>query len=726
MSGIFKIFAAMKKIMNIFVLVAAAAMAFVSCQKSEIYGAKSQVVNFTITAGISDTKTTIVDNGDGTYTPSWNKGDKIGVILSSASTVKDAEFENTADDGEIANFQGKHTFEINEGNLVEGDLCAFYPSSSFNKIYSNGEFRLDLIANQNPTSTSFDPSCDLLVARPCHYTADATGEEVDVKIAEMYFARLMSVIRINLNSKFLQNEIVKSVSFEASNCKLVGGMRINPETGAFVENVSTGHLSQVTALYSDDPIAVAGEKSSAYLVVAPVTIPTGTSLTFTIETENYDIVKTVSAPEDMVMTSGGVTVINLTIEETNCSAKVEDTSDYSGTYAIVAEKSSKYYYLTNVDNGASTKRLNSSSEMALLPESVVKLEPSFVWNIIKNDDGTYLIQSAENGYYLDHPGDNSSVLTENSEDAVALTIKEIDGKYKISYVNNGEVRNFVKNSSAPYFAFYTSTQCGPVHLVPASIDVSPKIVIAGEDLVQKVNSDATTLTFNYSLKNITGTPSALIATGATMTNLEAVANDGTVTVTFDANEDEVEKTATITLSIGDVCSDAIVITQAAKTTGDEPSTEGFVLVTSLNEVTTGEYIMAAKVNDKYYSFKSASFPSNNTQIEAIEISVTDNKITALDFQEFVITINVEDGKCTIYNGAKYLKYASSTYLNSSTEPYDWSLAYIENEFLLCSILNSERALLYRISTKKFGGFAKSNSSNADYCGINLFKKVASN
>ena len=175
--------------------------------------------------------------------------------------------------------------------------------------------------------------------------------------------------------------------------------------------------------------------------------------------------------------------------------------------------------------------------------------------------------------------------------AVALTIKEIDGKYEISYVNNDEVRNFVKNSSAPYFAFYTSTQCGPVHLVPASVDVSPKIVIAGEDLVQKVNSDATTLTFNYSLKNITGTPSALIATGATMTNLEAVANDGTVTVTFDANEDEVEKTATITLSIGDVCSDAIVITQAAKATETQ---KYYVKVTKAPADWSGTYLVVCE------------------------------------------------------------------------------------------------------------------------------------
>ena len=62
----------MKKIMKPFVLVAAAAMALASCQKNEIDGPVNDGVQFTINAGIAETKTVITDNGNGIYTPSWD------------------------------------------------------------------------------------------------------------------------------------------------------------------------------------------------------------------------------------------------------------------------------------------------------------------------------------------------------------------------------------------------------------------------------------------------------------------------------------------------------------------------------------------------------------------------------------------------------------------------------------------------------------------------------
>ena len=62
----------MKKIIKLFVCVAAAAMALASCQKNEIDSPVNDGVQFTINAGVAETKTIISDNGDGTYTPSWD------------------------------------------------------------------------------------------------------------------------------------------------------------------------------------------------------------------------------------------------------------------------------------------------------------------------------------------------------------------------------------------------------------------------------------------------------------------------------------------------------------------------------------------------------------------------------------------------------------------------------------------------------------------------------
>ena len=308
----------MKKFMKSFVLVAATAMALASCQKNENDITTTQEVQFTIKAGI-ETKTLITNNGDGTYTPYWTKGDKIGVAFDAPG--KSVEFENTSDAGIIATFEGKSSFEVGDTPEVSGKMYAFFPSSAYNKVYDNGEVRLDLAATQSPSSSSFDPSCDLLIARPCYYTAEATGSAAEVLIDDMHFARMMSVLKVNLNSEFLADEPVKSISFKAEGLKLSGAMRFNLDQGTFVGNQSTGDLSEVKAVYSEDPIVVAGEKNAAYLVVAPITIPTGTNLTFTIETENYDIVKAVTAKEDMSFPSGDIAVINLNILETECEER---------------------------------------------------------------------------------------------------------------------------------------------------------------------------------------------------------------------------------------------------------------------------------------------------------------------------------------------------------------------------------------------------------------------
>ena len=216
--------------MKLFVLVAAAAMTLASCQKNEINGPVNKEVHFTIRADFAETKTAITDNGDKTYTPTWTNGDKIGVLFALEESAEPKDFENTAVAGEEATFEGKHAFAVVEGaSEVDGNLYAFYPSSAFNRMYADGGVRLDLKATQYPTSTSFDPSCDLLIAKPCYYMAEATGESAEVLIDDMYFARMMSVLRINLNSEFLSNETVKSISFDADGVDFTGAMRFNLE-----------------------------------------------------------------------------------------------------------------------------------------------------------------------------------------------------------------------------------------------------------------------------------------------------------------------------------------------------------------------------------------------------------------------------------------------------------------------------------------------------------------
>ena len=567
----------MKKIMKLFVLVAAAAMTLASCQKNEITGPVKKEVNFTIKADMAETKTAITDKGDGTYRPTWEGGDKIAVLFSEPTKDcnKDAEFVNANEDGAIAQFEGKHTFETEEGvKEVEGTLYAFYPSSAFKKGYQDGTVRLDLPAVQNPTSTSFDPACDLLVAKPCYYYAAADGDAYDVLVDDMYFARLISVLRINLNSNFLEDEIVKSVSFDADGLRLTGAMAVDPIEGVLVKNNSTTDLSEVQALYTEtDPIAVSGEKNSAYLVVAPVTIPSGTTLTFTIETENYDIVKTVSAPSDMIMPAGNIAVINLNIKEEDCAAKTEDTSDFSGEWLIVntdlTKAASKW---VDGKNNLSSVELTSIEGVVYESDNLADCKMTITKVTEGENAGCYTIQDASNRYL--YAASASANRLNARQDASYWDITEEDGIYTIKSKEN-TTRNWMRfNNSDNIFNCYSSGQ-QDITLYKYSdikVDTTPSISLTKNS--DQVAFDATSYEFTYRVKNITGNVAAAIKEGATMTNVSASASNGTVTVTFDANADAEQKTATIVLSYDGAESQEFVLTQAGKPAdGGEVTTE---------------------------------------------------------------------------------------------------------------------------------------------------------
>lgn len=553
--------------MKLFVYVAAAAMALASCQKNEIDAPVKKNVHFTIKAGI-ETKTSITDN-NGTYSPSWTVGDNLGVMFTLGDgKKKDTQFTATSVTEGVATFEGRYTFDTNENGLVDGNFYAFYPSEAFNKSYYDGTIRLDLKEVQKPTSTSFDPSCDLLIAKPCYYLAEATGEEASVEIADMYFARTMSVLRINLKSDFLSNEVVKSVSFEAEGVQLTGAMRFNLSEGKFVGNQTTSGKSTVTAEYSDYQISVAGEKNAVYFVVAPVTIPAEATLTFTIETENYNISKTVTTPSEKTFSAGNVNVINLNILEGDCVAKTEDTSDYSETYAILAKRSTgAFWYMTNDLGTASTKRFIAEEASENLPEEGVTLGASKLWKVSKSGE-YYTVESVGAEKFITYTSGNSANL---GDSGVLFTItKTDDGYYNLSYAANDATRYLSLNgtSGSDYFALYKEGQRKDLALIPAKVGEEPATLSATAP--SQMPAEGGNGSFTYELKNPKDGISLTATAGANWIK-EVLVGDGEVTYTVTANESEEAREAVITLTYGDL-TETVTISQAGKPAeGGEPA-----------------------------------------------------------------------------------------------------------------------------------------------------------
>lgn len=331
--------------MKLFVCVAAAAMALASCQKNEIDSPVNGGVKFTINAGITETKTVITDNGNGTYTPSWDGTEELAVLFDLPNKdTKDShakKFTNETGEGATAKFSA--TVEDVDEN---GTLYAVYPYAAFGRGFDGGIARLDLKNEQKPTATSFDPSCDILVAKPYDYAVVDGAVEVD----PLYFTRVMSVLKVNLLSdvESIQNDYVETIKFSTGGIYITGYAKVSVENPEFVGEWTTEY-DYVTASYDSESVSVNGTNKSVYFVVAPVTIPVEKELTFTIKTSKYTITKTIKANEhpEMEFSAGNVSVINLNIKEEdiptsggNDSEKyyekvTSEPDDWSGKYLVV-------------------------------------------------------------------------------------------------------------------------------------------------------------------------------------------------------------------------------------------------------------------------------------------------------------------------------------------------------------------------------------------------------
>lgn len=312
----------MKKLFNSLMLLVAAAALMTACQKEDIADTTTGV-HFTINADMALSRTAITDNGDGSYTPTWQKNDKLAVFFGvpTENNTK-VNFTNTAADGATGSFEAT----VND---ISGEqtLYAFYPASAFVKNYSNETTGITLPAIQKPLLTSFDPAADILVAKPKQIMVEGT----DVTINDMAFARMVSIAKVVLKDATAASKLggekvlsVKMVSNETY--PLTGRVRIDMKQAKIFD--WTVQNPDVTATYDAEANFLINGTNAAYLAVNPTTIPAGETVEFLIETENYEIAKTVELANDLSFPISNVAKVTLNIQDDEVAAKAAETRIY--------------------------------------------------------------------------------------------------------------------------------------------------------------------------------------------------------------------------------------------------------------------------------------------------------------------------------------------------------------------------------------------------------------
>ncbi|MBR4735303.1 MAG: hypothetical protein IK052_04345 [Bacteroidales bacterium] len=289
-------------------------LALVSCGKKEEWvpttGAKVDLT-LSIVSSTPSTKTAFEAEDGGTFVrwtaedklnvmfDSWNNGDSPLYIMSNSSTGTGS-----------GNFQGMAR-DIEDGSH---NVYAFATNGGF-ELKAPQKVLFNVKDAQNPGKETFDPDADIVTNR-CYHLVVKAGID-NATITDMRFHRLLSTVMVgaaNKTSKDLSGETIRKITLEskAQDIALTGSVLYDFESDSFGTESAN---PKVTANLSS-PIAF-GAEEKACILIAPVTLPKGSTLVATFETQHYRITKTVSLPQDMPFHSDKSSNLSLNLQDTD-------------------------------------------------------------------------------------------------------------------------------------------------------------------------------------------------------------------------------------------------------------------------------------------------------------------------------------------------------------------------------------------------------------------------
>lgn len=483
----------MRKKLLFLATVAIAALA--SCSKTEIRPeVESRDVHFVVnTAENEEVKSFIENNHNGSYTPKWSNGDELAIFVGTINEntkTPTGVLKNTNTTGTKASFGG-----VVSGISLEGKFKSFAPASAFATSYSSGNVGITLAESQNPNSLTIDESCDILVAKEADYLAD---EEGNVVVDGLYFKRMFSVVKIALNGPAsLNGEKVQEFSLTAPEGTILTGCAAIDLSTATIEKWNIKN-NIVTATYTTDAPTFGDATSSGnvvWLVVNPCTITSGEKVVLAGETAGYTFSKEVTLPKDLVFPQSQLAVINLTLNDENCTKKAAaswiatDLADITATDEVVITmaKGESVYAMTS-DNGEK----NPSAVAVAVKDGELSATPAdnLVWNIANDKGNLTIYPNGQTDKWLCAVSGKTDVKVSNSTttkiftlDATTKYLKNTGANRYLGVYNNTDWRAYASatgssNIAGQTLCFYVKGTPKTALKTPANLAVSAAKVVS--------------------------------------------------------------------------------------------------------------------------------------------------------------------------------------------------------------------------------------------------------
>lgn len=456
-------------------IIAAAAMSFTSCQKQDVKDSEMiQVSGLTFTSEKPsfDDETKTEWTGE---TIQWSKEDKIRIAYTCNGIWQNAEGTATKDEesgektakiyassaleaaAEIAKFIVPEYFKSSTEGIYE--FYGLYPStvcSSTNMKYAPS-VTVEIPAEQTPSTESFDAKADLMAAKsPQTYTG------IPDDPISLLWTRIVAHGHLTLKGlQTVGEEKISTITLTAdSEADMVGQHYLYLDTYNVVK--ANGNNTANVLTINADNLSIDEGNVTFWACFLPCVVK---SLKVEVETDmaTYTrIIETCSL--DFKQNARNILSINMASAER--VEKEEDTSDYSGIYAILTKRSSgNYYYMTNDLGSASTKRFTAEEAGNTLPEAGVEIGSSKLWEVSKSGD-YYVVRSVGSDKYITWTSGNSATL---GDEGILFTITQNDDVYNLMYKASDSERYLSLNNTSGnnYFALYKSGQAMNLALIPA-------------------------------------------------------------------------------------------------------------------------------------------------------------------------------------------------------------------------------------------------------------------
>lgn len=271
----------MKKIVKSFILVAAAAMGFTSCQKEiqEEVTVNEGTVQVTFVSGSPETKTSVDTSGEDKPVFTWDENETFAVLEQTDDLAEATAVTYVKDDEGKANITA--TFTANAGK-DSYNYVTVYPASGYVKADDFASATLSLPAVQTMAEESYDPAADLMVSEVVTTTAQPTEAQM------VSFTRMAAVVKMTLKGLELEaGDQVEQVIFTAEGKTLAGTITANlakPNDFAAAEGVDNVTVNTTSS-------------TDVYFTVLPTTLEAGDAYTVTVITNEKLYVKQGTIPE---------------------------------------------------------------------------------------------------------------------------------------------------------------------------------------------------------------------------------------------------------------------------------------------------------------------------------------------------------------------------------------------------------------------------------------------